>query len=113
MSTPTEPAAQGTYGIAKVMADYTVETYNLTDSPVRETVPNQHNQVEKEIRYDTRYDLRITIRGAAKPANTTITFDGQTYIVDTVEEAGSYNGLLRFNVTAHRYTNCNSETALS
>lgn len=113
MPTSTEPAAQGTYGISKVMADYTVETYNLTDSPVRESVPNQHNQVEKEIRYDTRYDLRITVRGASKPANTTITFDGTTYIVDTVEEAGSYNGLLRFNITAHRYTNCDSETALS
>lgn len=105
-----ETTAHGKYGIDLTLTGYTIESYNETDSPRREEVPNQKNQVVKEIRYDTRYELRLTVRGEAKPGADAITFNGNTYIVDSVEEAGSYNGLQRFNISAHRYTKCSAET---
>ena len=99
------------YGIDLTLTGYTIESYNCTTSPRREEVPNQKNQIVKEIRYDTRYDLRLTVRGASQPDATSISFNGKTYIVDSVEEAGSYNGLLRFNISGHCYSNCTSETS--
>ena len=107
---PTSVA--GEYGITSTLEGYTIESETVTDSPRREEVPDQRNAVAKEIRYDTRYELRLTVRGTAKPSTSTITYDGNTYIVDSVEKAGTYNGLQRWNITAHRYDNCSSETAV-
>lgn len=111
MATNPETVA-GEYGITSTLDGYTIESENVTDSPRREEVPDQRNAVAKEIRYDTRYELRLTVRGKEKPSNSTITYDGNTYIVDNVEKAGTYNGLKRWNITAHRYENCSSETAV-
>ncbi len=111
---PITPASvDGTWGVSKTLSGYTIESYNETKNPVRETVPDQYNRVAKEIRYDTRWDLRMTVRGSAAPSDVSISFNSNTYIVDSVEEAGQYNGLLRYNITAHRYENCNAETAMS
>lgn len=107
------PTVHGEYGISQTLADYTIESATLTDTPRREEVPDQKNRVTKEIRYDTRYDLRLVVRGSTKPANTSITYDSQAYIVDSVEDAGSYNSLRRYTVTAHRYSQCSAETTIS
>ena len=112
MATPAT-TAEGTYGVSETLSGYTVESCNVTETPQREQVPNQVNQVCKEIRYDTRTELRIVLRGATKPANTSITVGSDTYIVDSVEKAGTYNGLQRWTVTGHKYENCDTETALS
>ena len=112
--------ANATYGISEVIDNCTIESLNVTESPQRETVPNQTNAIIGEVRYDTRYELRATVRGTPTITNGTITVKsgtsdttGTTYIVDTLEDAGTYNGLRRYNISAHRYTNCNSETAAS
>ena len=101
------------YGIDKSLSGFTVESYNLSTKPAREEVRDEKNKVTAEIRYETRYDLQLTVRGESAPGASSITFDGQSWIVDDVTEAGTYNGLLRFNVTAHRYTGCNKETEAS
>jgi len=108
---PTSVDAE--YGIASTLSGYTIESVTITEEPQREIVPDQKNRRAKEIRYDTLYNLRLTLRGSSKPASTTITYDSQTYIVDSVEDAGTYNGLRRFNVAAHRSSLCNAETALA
>ena len=107
-TTPATPA--GEYGIDLTLDGYTIESFSEKDAPVRETVPDQHNAVAKELRYDTRHELSLTVRGSSKPDDTTITFNSHTYIVDTVEDAGTYNGLRRYNVTGHYFTNCSAET---
>lgn len=121
MPTPTTATAEE-YGISTTLANYTIESENITTTPQREQVPDQRNAVRAEIRYDTRYELRLTVRGANEPAATTINYGTTgsgssataiTWIVDTVEKAGTYNGLRRFNITAHRYANCDEETALT
>lgn len=102
------------YGISETIPGYTVESLNITDADQREQVHNQMNAVVKELVYDTRYDLKCTLRGAGKP--TAATFNGVggesvKWIIDTVEDAGAYNGIRRWSVAAHRYTNCNEATA--
>lgn len=102
----TTPATvAGAYGIDQTLTNYTIESYNETETPLRELVPDQKNAVANEIKYDTRWELRLTVRGSSKPSATTITFNSSTWVVDSVEEAGTYNGLLRYNITAHRYEN--------
>jgi len=110
-TTPTE-----TYGVSETISGYTIESVTTTETPVVEQVHNQTNAVVKEIKYDTRKDLTITLRGATKP--TASTFDdftgtGVKWILDSVESAGTYNGLKRWNVRAHNFTNCNEVTVLS
>ena len=102
------------YGVSETITGYAVEALNITDADQREPVHNQTNAVVKELVYDTRYDLKCTLRGATKP--TAATFNGiggadVKWILDSVEDAGTYNGLRRWNVAAHRYTNCNEATA--
>lgn len=108
-TTPT--AVAGTYGIAMTLNGYTIESYSISENPQREQVPDQKNAIVNEVVYDTRWDLRLTIRGAAAPyASSTLSFAGKNWAVDIIEEAGSYNGLLRYNVTAHRYNNFPSDS---
>lgn len=106
----TGPTEQ--YGVSNTLAGYVIESENISKSPQREQVRNQKNAVTAVIEYDIHYTLRLTVRGATEPAATTLSYDGETWIVDNVEKAGSYNGLKRYNITASRYTNCNSVTSV-
>lgn len=92
------------YGITETLEGYVIESETITETPQVENIPNQKNQVADEIQYDTRYDLKLTVRGATKPAATILAYSSQKWAVDSVEAAGSYNGLKRFNITAHRTT---------
>ena len=38
-------------------------------------------------------------------ANGCVTINSVKYFVDSHEEAGTYNGLKRYNLTGHRFTN--------
>ena len=103
----TRPATvAGTYGITHTLDGYTIESENITETPLRETVADQANAVANEIKYDTRYELRLTVRGAAAPSATgNLSYAGGTWVVDSVEFAGSYNGLQRYNIAAHHFEN--------
>lgn len=98
-------------GIARTLSGYSVQSESITRTPVREQVPDQVGAIAEEQTYDERTDLSLTVISAtnartAPAANSdTIAYGGATYYVDSVEEAGSYNGVLRFNIRAHRYTN--------
>lgn len=100
MADNTPPAEQ--YGIETSLEGYVIESENETEAPQVEPVPNQKNQLADEIQYDVRHDLRLTVRGATKPAATILTYNDHKWAVDDVEKAGTYNGLRRFNITAHR-----------
>jgi len=111
-TTPAQVDAE--YGISTTLAGYTIESATVTEEPQREIVPDQKNRRAKELTYDTLYNLRLTVRGATKPsASAGITYDGNKYIVDNVEDAGTYNGLRRFNITAHRTANCDTATVIA
>jgi len=113
MATTPSTATTEVYGVATTAENITIESLTKTPSPVSEPVPDQKNATAKEIYVDTRIDLKLTYRGTkiAETAgtvggeNTTITFDGVKYYVDSHEEAGTYNGLKRYNLSAHRFDN--------
>lgn len=106
----TTPASvAGTYGISTTATNITIESLSITEAPQREQVPDQANAVANEIVYDTRTDLKLTYRGTKLSVSSgVVTFNSVKYFVDTHEDAGTYNGLQRYNLTAHRFVNCPS-----
>lgn len=98
-------------GISNSLAGFVIESETINESDIAEQVPDQDGAIAGEISYDKRTDLRLTIRKSGASGGTlptvggTLTYSTVKYHVDNVEEAGSYNGLRRWNVTAHRYTN--------
>lgn len=103
----TVPATvHGTYGISTTVTNITIESLTITESPVSEPVPDQANAVANEIIYDTRKDLRMTYRGTKlTETDGNVTINNVKYRVDSHEDAGTYNGLHRYNLSAHRFTN--------
>ena len=106
MATTPETATTETYGIAETLSGYTIESANLTKTPQVEEVRDQKNALINEIKYDTLMDLRLVVRGATKPtAGTDITYNNVKYRISSAEDAGIYNGLRRFTVTAKKTDN--------
>ena len=104
-TTPATPTAEQ-YGISETQTGITIESLTKTETPLVEAVPDQKNATVNEVKYDTRVDLKLTYRGTKLSAtNGVITFNNVQYAVDSHEEAGSYNGLKRYNLSAHRFDN--------
>jgi hypothetical protein len=78
---------------------------NTTSSPISVDVPNETGAVVEIIQYDTRYEFTGTCHGSAAPSftNNSFTFKNQTYIVDSIEEAGTYNQVKRWTVRGHAF----------
>ena len=98
----------GKYGVDVAAADttdHTVESENITENPLTEEIQNELNQTVGSIKYETRHDLRLTYRGTALAVSSGIVaWGGHNWIVDSHEKAGTYNGLQRFNLSAHRFS---------
>lgn len=99
-------------GVSNTIANFVVENETITETDRFEEVPDQQGAIAGEISYDKRHDLRVTVHAATSSADAPTTagkedfsYAGKKWKVDTVEEAGSYNGLRRWNITAHRYAN--------
>ena len=98
-------------GISNTLTGFVIESESISESDIAEQVPDQDGAIAGEISYDKRTDLRLTIRKSGAAGGTlptvggTLTYATVKYHVDSVEEAGTYNGLRRWNVNAHRYTN--------
>lgn len=106
MATTPATATTEEYGISKALTGVTIESVTLTSTPQVETVPDQKNAVVKEIVYDTRVDLKLTYRGTKiSESDGVVEFDSKKYAVDSHEEAGNYNGLKRYSLSAHRFDN--------
>ncbi len=114
MATTPEIIEAGTpRGIQRTLANFVIETESIPPADRSEEVPDQSGAVADEISYDVRTNLRLTVRSAkatvaAPPAvagSASFSYDGKLWKVDDVEEAGTYNGLRRWNINAHRYTN--------
>ena len=116
MAGETTTVQDAEYGIGTSLSGYTIESENVKEVPVLEKVPDQRNRTKKELLVETRHEATLTIRGATKP--TAATFDnygGQNlkWILDSVENAGTYNGLRRWNVSMHYTDLCNEVTTVS
>ena len=106
MATTPATATTETYCISETLTGYTIESVNITDTPQVEEVRDQKNALINEIKYDTLVELRLVVRGATKPtAGSDITYNNVKYRISSVEDAGSYNGLRRYTVTAKKADN--------
>lgn len=128
-STPSTATFAGEYGITDALQGWVIESIADTSTPQREIVYDQFNRRVKEIRYDNLKSIQLTIRMAASTtaiaaagttldASAPISYSGlklnsTNYIVDSIERAGSYNGLKRYTVSAHKTDNCDADTALA
>ena len=96
-------------GIAKTYANGSIESYTITRNVIAEQVADQYGAIACEMVYDHRVDLSVTMHAAGSTAPTftgdTIAFDSVNYHVDSVAEAGSYQGVTRWTLTAHRFDN--------
>lgn len=124
--TPSAPSTTaGEYGIVDALTGYVIESITDTSTPQREIVYDQFNRRVKEIRYDTLKSISLTVRGPAPQAagteavaanpisHTDLLLGGTHYIVDSIQRAGSYNGLKRWTVEAHNSSMCTQETVLA
>ena len=76
---------------------------------MRQEYPDQQGAIKAGKQYDTRYDLTASVYSANASTDAPVTgdifeFDGHKWLIDTCREAGTYNDLLRWSITAHRYT---------
>ena len=105
-------------GISNTLDGFVVENEEFNESPVQEDFDDQNGARADEKVYDTRVDLNLTVYGAkagadiakvltdiANSGGKQITYAGKNWKVDSVREAGSYNGRRRWTITAHRYNN--------
>jgi hypothetical protein len=104
-------------GIQNTLAGFVIENETITETPVQEDTDDQMGARADEQVYDTRTDLRLTVYGASPEADISnitpplasggkkIVYGGKTYKVDSIEEAGTYNGKRRWNISAHKYDN--------
>ena len=110
-TTPTSISASAR-GVTRTLSGYIVESESISKAPQSEQTSDQTGAIAAEEIYDHRTDLSLTVisssstRTAPACTNDKITYGGATYFVDSVEEAGTYNGILRFNIKAHRWDNC-------
>lgn len=108
-------------GITNTLSGFVIESETITETPVQEDFDDQTGARADEQVYDTRYDLRLTVYGASASAAITsvvqpfsssdtkqgkkIVYASKNWKVDNCEEAGTYNGRRRWNISAHRFNN--------
>ncbi len=121
-TTPTEIKGSPR-GITNTLTGFVVESENISDAPVQEDFDDQVGARADEQVYDNRKDLKLTVYGATSSASIGSVVvamptgytgkcikypsdnGGVWYKVDNVEEAGTYNGRRRWNITGHKFDN--------
>lgn len=97
-------------GIDNTLDGYTIESANTKRLPLREVARASDGHVMLEVRYDTRFELRLVLRGETEPADTGLAYGGHNWIVDSIEDDQIATGRKRWIVSAHRHTLCDTET---
>ena len=116
MATSPSSISGSPRGIANTLTGFVVESENITETPQQEDFDDQ-NGARADVRvFDTRVDLELTVYGASSSAATppttahasggkTIAYASHNWKVDSIKEAGTYNGRRRWTINAHRYDN--------
>lgn len=110
-TTNPAPSDESARGIAQTLSGYVAQNVTVTRSPVRQEYPDQQGAIRGGAEYDERFELTATVysesssREAPFAGESRIDFDGKRWALDSVEESGTYNDVLRWTVRAHRFTN--------
>ena len=120
MGDATFPANAGTiiqteeWGIDNVLSNCIIQSENITESRVTDITQDQKGAVVSELDYDARWDMTLTLIGdsaklpvtgdgtALAVGDTTFTYAGKKWKIDSCAYTGTYNGKKQYTVTAHR-----------
>ena len=116
MATTPTPFTTSIRGVSASFANGSIEDINVTKNVIAEQVPDQYGAIACEMVYDHRYDLTFTMHAAGStaptmPGVTLSNFDAKdgegakSWHVDNCAQAGTYQGVTRWTITAHRYDN--------
>lgn len=114
----TVPATAGTlirsdeWGIDNLLANYIVQSENITESRITDVTQDQKGAVVSELDYDSRYDLSLTVIGdgsgigtTISPGDTTFSYGGNIWKLISCSYTGSYNGKKTYSISGYRYRN--------
>ncbi len=108
----TNPAITGAVrGISNTLSGYVVQSENMTKTPIFEQVPDQDGAIGYEAVYDHREELSLSVisNGSTTAAptvqNEIIAYASKNWFVDSCEEAGTYQGVRKWNIRAHKFDN--------
>lgn len=102
------------WGIDNILADCIIQTESITESRVTDVTQDQKGAVVSELDYDARWDMSLTLIGdsAKLPVtgdstsiavgDTTFTYAGHKWKVDSVAYTGTYNAKKQYVLTGHR-----------
>ena len=105
------------WGIDNVLANCIIQSENITESRVTDITQDQKGAVVSELDYDARWDMTLTLIGdsaklpvtgdetAFAVGDTTFTYAGKKWKIDSCAYTGTYNGKKQYTVTAHRTKN--------
>jgi hypothetical protein len=96
-------------GIANLVTNYIVQNEEITDEDVNDPVQDQTGATVGETTYDNKKTLKITLIGPDTAPTTAgvanFSYASAKWKIDTCIKAGTYNDKVKWNVTAHRFTN--------
>ena len=116
MATTPTPFTTSIRGVAATFTNGSIEDITVTRNVIAEQVADQYGAIACEMVYDHRYDLTLTMHAAGSTApvqsgDTLSVFDAKDgegvkdWHVDSVAQAGSYQNVTRWTITAHRFDN--------
>lgn len=116
MATTPTPFTTSIRGVAATFTGGSIEDCTVTKNVIAEQVADQYGAIACEMVYDHRYDLNLTMHAAGStaptmPGDTLSAFDAKdgegakNWHVDSVAQAGSYQNVTRWTITAHRFDN--------
>ena len=103
-------------GVSATFTNGSIEDCTVTKNVIAEQIADQYGAIACEMVYDHRYDLNLTMHAAGStaptmPGDTLTGFDAKdgegahNWHVDSVAQAGSYQNVTRWTITAHRFDN--------
>ena len=121
MGETTLPTNAGTlirteeWGIDNVLSNCIVQTENITESRMSDVTQDQKGATISILDYDSQWDLNLTVIGdsAKLPitgdsstlavGDTTFTYAGHKWKLESVSYTGTYNGKKQYNIVARRW----------
>lgn len=97
------------FGIGTTVAGVIIQSEEMSQSDIAHIVHDQYGRVANEISYDQASSNTFSFLGDKLPATIKVgdTFEycGVTWKIDSVTEAGTFDGLRRWSVAGHAYYN--------
>ena len=98
------------FGISNTVAGVIIQSEDLTKSDICHVVHDQYGRVANEMSYDQDNRCNFSFIASSMPTAVsavggTFEYAGVTWKIDSMAEAGTFDGLKKWSVTAHTYYN--------